>query len=205
MSCLKWNGIPAGFTDSESGLRFVNRMQFFYWIQIQIHYVSEFRFINRIFPKIDVCSFKADWLFAMKYAERLFNESRWSRSTYACLKASFLLMTDDDSTRDHVTYLMQYVSEYFTYLLTLFYLKHAFGGTRQRVNHVLTHLMTIACSFLLTMTTPCVWRTQCGNPRKFASVIGVCKLFCQWVDFWCWRVIVFTGWPFQPFAVSSTT
>jgi len=62
--------------------------------------------------EIAVCSFKADWLFAMKYAERLFNESRWSRSTYACLKASFLLMTDDDdSTRDHVTYLMQYVSE----------------------------------------------------------------------------------------------
>jgi len=44
----------------------------------------------------------------MKYAERLFSESRWSRSTYACLKASFLLMSDDDNTRDHVTYLMQY-------------------------------------------------------------------------------------------------
>jgi len=55
------------------------------------------------------CSSKADWLFAMKYAERLFNESRWSRSTYACLKASFLLMIADidDSTRDHVTFLMQ--------------------------------------------------------------------------------------------------
>jgi len=65
-----------------------------------------------------VSSFKADWLFAMKYAERLFNESRWSRSTYACLKASFLLMTDDDSTRDHVTYLMQYVSTLLTCLLT---------------------------------------------------------------------------------------
>ena len=59
---------------------------------------------------IVVASFKADWLFAMKYAERLFSESRWSRSTYACLKASFLLMmSNDDSTRDHVTYLMQYV------------------------------------------------------------------------------------------------
>ena len=55
-----------------------------------------------------VCSFKADWVFAMKYAEKLFVESRWSRSTYACLQASFLLMTDDDSTKDHVTYLMQY-------------------------------------------------------------------------------------------------
>jgi len=64
--------------------------------------------------EITVFSFKADWLFAMKYAERLFNESRWSRSTYACLKSSFLLMTDDSScTRDHVTYLMQYVSVYF--------------------------------------------------------------------------------------------
>jgi len=45
----------------------------------------------------------------MKYAERLFDESRWSRSTYACLKASFLLMTTniDDGTRDHITFLMQ--------------------------------------------------------------------------------------------------
>ena len=54
-----------------------------------------------------VSSFKADWVFAMKYAERLFSESRWSRSTYACLKASFLLMTGDDSTLDHITFLMQ--------------------------------------------------------------------------------------------------
>jgi len=53
----------------------------------------------------------------MKYAERLFSESRWSRSTYACLKASFLLMmSEDDSTRDHVTYLMQYVLTLFTVL-----------------------------------------------------------------------------------------
>jgi len=43
----------------------------------------------------------------MKYAEKLFNESRWSRSTYACLKASFLLMIDDVSARDHITFLMQ--------------------------------------------------------------------------------------------------
>jgi len=58
---------------------------------------------------MSACSFKADWLFAMKYAERLFDESRWSRSTYACLKASFLLMTTniDDGTRDHITFLMQ--------------------------------------------------------------------------------------------------
>ena len=63
-----------------------------------------------------VASFKADWLFAMKYAERLFSENRWSRSTYACLKASFLLMTEDSSTCDHVAYLMRYVAA----LLTLF-------------------------------------------------------------------------------------
>jgi len=57
-----------------------------------------------------VFSFKGDWLFAMKYAERLFNESRWSRSTYAYLKASFLLMmTENNNTREHVTYMMQSV------------------------------------------------------------------------------------------------
>jgi len=62
----------------------------------------------------------------MKYAERLFSESRWSRSTYACLKASFLLMmSEDDSTRDHVTYLMQYVLTLFTVLTScLIYAQH---------------------------------------------------------------------------------
>ena len=44
MSRRKWNKIQA------SGFRFVKRMQFFYWIQICIHYVSEYRFFNCIIP-----------------------------------------------------------------------------------------------------------------------------------------------------------
>ena len=52
LPCRKWNGIQAGFTESESGFRFVNKMQFLYWIHIRIHQVSESRFFNRISPKI---------------------------------------------------------------------------------------------------------------------------------------------------------
>jgi Protein of unknown function (DUF3808) len=48
---------------------------------------------------------------AMKYAEKLFNESRWSPAIYAYLKASFLLMFDERSEelREHVTSLMRLV------------------------------------------------------------------------------------------------
>ncbi|ESP02475.1 hypothetical protein LOTGIDRAFT_138416 [Lottia gigantea] len=51
--------------------------------------------------------FKSDWLLAMKYAEKLCHESRWSKATYTYQKASFLLMCDDQSedTKAHVTYL----------------------------------------------------------------------------------------------------
>ena len=37
------NGIQAAFT--KSGFRFINRMQFFYWIQILIYYVSKSRIL----------------------------------------------------------------------------------------------------------------------------------------------------------------
>ena len=44
---------------------------------------------------------------AMKYAERLCKESRWSKATYMYLKASFLLMCGDKSeeTAKHIDYL----------------------------------------------------------------------------------------------------
>ncbi|KAL5016769.1 hypothetical protein ScPMuIL_006358 [Solemya velum] len=55
--------------------------------------------------------FKCDWLIAMKYAERLCKESRWSKSTYMYQKASFLMMCDDqtDETRAHLDYLFREV------------------------------------------------------------------------------------------------
>ncbi|XP_033738777.1 tetratricopeptide repeat protein 39B-like [Pecten maximus] len=51
--------------------------------------------------------FKSDWLMAMKYAEKLCKESRWSKATYTYLKACFLLMCEDRSqeTQDHLVYL----------------------------------------------------------------------------------------------------
>ncbi|XP_050401579.2 tetratricopeptide repeat protein 39B [Patella vulgata] len=55
--------------------------------------------------------FKGDWLLAMKYAERLCRESRWSKATYTYQKAAFLTMCDDQSehTIAHVTYLFSEV------------------------------------------------------------------------------------------------
>ena len=54
------------------------------------------------------CSFKGDWLLAMKYAERLCRESRWSKATYTYQKATFLMACDDmtDETKEHIIYLM---------------------------------------------------------------------------------------------------
>ncbi|CAH1776044.1 unnamed protein product [Owenia fusiformis] len=51
--------------------------------------------------------FKRDYLMAMKYAERLCNENRWSRATYMYQKAAFLLMCPDTTpdTKDHLRYL----------------------------------------------------------------------------------------------------
>ncbi|GFS13728.1 tetratricopeptide repeat protein 39B [Elysia marginata] len=51
--------------------------------------------------------FKSDWLIAMKYAERLCKESRWSKATYTYQKASFLSMCPEqtDETRKHIDYL----------------------------------------------------------------------------------------------------
>ncbi|KAL8600738.1 hypothetical protein ACOMHN_057326 [Nucella lapillus] len=55
--------------------------------------------------------FKSDWLMAMKYAERLCKESRWSKATYTYQKASFLLMCDDqtEDTKAHLRYLFSEV------------------------------------------------------------------------------------------------
>ncbi|PVD23516.1 hypothetical protein C0Q70_16788 [Pomacea canaliculata] len=55
--------------------------------------------------------FRSDWLMAMKYAERLCKESRWSKATYTYQKASFLLMCDDqtEKTKTHLKYLFSEV------------------------------------------------------------------------------------------------
>lgn len=55
--------------------------------------------------------FKGDWLMAMKYAEKLCKESRWSKATYTYQKASFLLMCDDqtEETKTHLHYLFSEV------------------------------------------------------------------------------------------------
>ncbi|XP_070195662.1 tetratricopeptide repeat protein 39B-like isoform X2 [Littorina saxatilis] len=55
--------------------------------------------------------FKSDWLMAMKYAERLCKESRWSKATYTYQKASFLLMCDDPTpeTKAHLKFLFSEV------------------------------------------------------------------------------------------------
>ncbi|BFZ16413.1 hypothetical protein BsWGS_19452 [Bradybaena similaris] len=55
--------------------------------------------------------FKSDWLMAMKYAERLCKESRWSKATYTYQKAAFLSMCPDqtEDTRKHIDYLFSEV------------------------------------------------------------------------------------------------
>ncbi|XP_046361608.1 tetratricopeptide repeat protein 39B-like isoform X1 [Haliotis rufescens] len=55
--------------------------------------------------------FKGDWLIAMKYAERLCRESRWSKATYTYQKASFLMMCDDqtEETHAHISFLFSEV------------------------------------------------------------------------------------------------
>ncbi|XP_077981156.1 tetratricopeptide repeat protein 39B-like isoform X2 [Glandiceps talaboti] len=40
-------------------------------------------------------AFRMDWLMACRYAEILYKESRWSKATYAYLKAAFLCMIPD--------------------------------------------------------------------------------------------------------------
>ncbi|XP_074642894.1 tetratricopeptide repeat protein 39A-like isoform X2 [Tubulanus polymorphus] len=54
--------------------------------------------------------FKGDWLMAMKYAEKLCRESRWSRATYTYQKASFLMMCNkienSSETSEHIAYLL---------------------------------------------------------------------------------------------------
>lgn len=56
-----------------------------------------------------IFSYKGDWLMAMKYAEKLCKESRWSKATYTYQKASFLLMCDDqtEETKTHLRYLFR--------------------------------------------------------------------------------------------------
>ena len=56
-------------------------------------------------------SFRQDWLLAMKYAEILCNESRWSRATYSYQKACFFMMCDEqtEATKEHINSLMTYV------------------------------------------------------------------------------------------------
>ncbi|XP_041357152.1 tetratricopeptide repeat protein 39B-like isoform X2 [Gigantopelta aegis] len=55
--------------------------------------------------------FKGDWLIAMKYAERLCRESRWSKATYTYQKATFLTMCEDqtEETKAHLNYLFSEV------------------------------------------------------------------------------------------------
>ncbi|XP_062589714.1 tetratricopeptide repeat protein 39B-like [Saccostrea cucullata] len=55
--------------------------------------------------------FKGDWLMAMKYAEKLCKESRWSKATYTYQKASFLQMCDDqtEETKEHIQLLFKNV------------------------------------------------------------------------------------------------
>ncbi|XP_029638641.1 tetratricopeptide repeat protein 39A isoform X1 [Octopus sinensis] len=52
--------------------------------------------------------YKNDWLIAMKYAERLCRESRWSKATYTYQKASFLMMCENptEDTTTHLEYLL---------------------------------------------------------------------------------------------------
>ncbi|XP_067928838.1 tetratricopeptide repeat protein 39B-like [Watersipora subatra] len=48
-------------------------------------------------------AYQCDWLLAMKYAERLAEENKWSKATYTYLKASFLALCDgEESTRKTV-------------------------------------------------------------------------------------------------------
>nr|XP_002738146.1 PREDICTED: tetratricopeptide repeat protein 39B-like [Saccoglossus kowalevskii] len=55
-------------------------------------------------------AFRLDWLMACRYAEILYKESRWSRATYAYLKASFLCMMPDP-TADTILQLQQMFTE----------------------------------------------------------------------------------------------
>lgn len=52
--------------------------------------------------------FQGDWVLSMKYAERLCNESKWSKATYMYQKACFLMMCDEqtDETKKHIDYLL---------------------------------------------------------------------------------------------------
>ncbi|KAK2164553.1 hypothetical protein LSH36_62g07003 [Paralvinella palmiformis] len=56
-------------------------------------------------------SFSGDWLLAMKYAEKLCKESRWSKATYTYQKAAFLMMCDDqtEETKVHINMLFKEV------------------------------------------------------------------------------------------------
>lgn len=55
-------------------------------------------------------AYKCDWLFAMKYAEKLAYENKWSRATYVYLKASFLSLCDkSDKTKTLVKDLYRFV------------------------------------------------------------------------------------------------
>jgi len=116
--------------------------------------------------EIAVSSFKADWLFAMKFAERLFNESRWSRSTYACLKASFLLMMDDDTTRDHVTYLMQYVSALLT--CSVVSLRVCFAVSSDQELLCIVYLAAHD-SVLLILLIVCIFRMCCYTCTEYVD------------------------------------
>lgn len=51
--------------------------------------------------------YKNDWLIAMKFAEKLCRESRWSKATYTYQKASFLMMCENptEETDVHLKYL----------------------------------------------------------------------------------------------------
>ena len=70
-----------------------------------------------------LCSFRRDWLLAMKYAEILYKESKWSKVTYCYQKACFFMMCEQqtEAIANHVSALFTYVSLLFLLsLLSLF-------------------------------------------------------------------------------------
>ena len=62
-------------------------------------------------------AYQCDWLMAMKYAERLANENKWSKATYIYLKGSFLaLCSDEPRTKEMVNDLYRCVWLYTLYI-----------------------------------------------------------------------------------------
>ena len=67
-----------------------------------------------------LCSFRRDWLLAMKYAEILYKESKWSKVTYCYQKACFFMMCEQqtEAIANHVSALFTYVCLLFLYIIS---------------------------------------------------------------------------------------